>query len=163
MSCCYENGSQFRSGKLRSGLACECRENCLKDLEDVPCSSSLVAHLVFKKKKPTYAFLSLLMCDQNSTMLHFCQRLFNSNASISSIFIIDLITKLLNIKFMTIFFERERLPSTILLPSILIPFSERNIKYLGYRLDLIITCTTAKNLCKCSELKRAVCTLAWMI
>lgn len=129
----------------------------------MPCSNSLVVNLVFKKKNPAHAFLSLLMCDQNSTMLHFCQRLFNSNASISSIFIIDLITKLLNIKFMTAFLKRERLPSTILLPSILIPVSEGNVKYLGYRLDLIITCTSAKNLCKYSEFKRAVCTLAWMI
>lgn len=148
---------------LGPGLACECKENCLRDLEDVPCSSSLIVHLVFKKSS-AYAFLSLLMCDQNSAMLHFCQRHFNSSTSISSIFIIDLITKLLNIKFMTTFFKRERLPS-FSSPHycVLISISESNVKYFCYTLDLIITCTSAKNLWQYSELKRAVFTLAWMI
>lgn len=114
-SCRWGSGLRFRSAKPRPGnplasqspcLAWERRENCLRDLEDMPHASYLVVHLIFKKKNSAYAFLSLLMYDQSSTMLCFCQRHFNSNAFISSIFIIDLITKLL--KFMTTFFWEKK-------------------------------------------------------
>lgn len=116
-------GPQFRSTKPRRGnpvmsqdpcLAWERRENCLIDLESVPHASYLVIHVIFKMKNAAYAFLSLLMYDRSSTMLYFCQRHFNSNTFLSSIFIIDLITKLL----IWTFFERKGLPSTTLLPSL---------------------------------------------
>lgn len=93
----------------------KCRENCLRDLEDVRNASYLVVHLIFKKKSSAYTFLSHLMYDQSSTMLYFCQRHFNSDALISFIFIIDLITKLLTLSSWQHLFERKRLPSTILL------------------------------------------------
>lgn len=66
---------------------------------------------------------------------------------------------------MTTFFLREKgflQPSSSPHYCILTHISESNIKYLGYRPDLIITCISAKNLCRYSELNRAVCTLAYV-
>lgn len=133
----------------------------------MPNANYLVVHLIFEKKNPAYAFLSLLMYDQSSTMLYFCQRHFNSNAFISSIFIIDLITKLLILSSWQHFFFLEKKgflqPSSSLHYYILTRISESNIKYLGYRRDLIITCTSAKNLFIYSELDRPVCTSAYVL
>lgn len=165
-----ESGPQCRSAKARLRyrvvpqgpcLAWEHRENYLRDLEDVPYGSYLDLHLIFQKMNLAYAFLSLLMCDQSSTMLYFCQRHFKSYAFLSSIFIIDLITKLLLLSSWQYFLERKRLPSTILGPSLLYLTWKY---YLGYRLDFTTICTSAKHLFKYSELHQAMmCTSAYML